>query len=140
MSNEHTQSQNNKRKRLLLIICIVIIATLFITIIFVHPIKENDNNQTIDKQDAKENSLIGLWTTDGITIYEFKENEMGVLKLPLSEYTFTYKIQGNKLYIDFESEKTTDSYYEYYIEEDKLILRGIRNTTGEYNFYKLNVK
>ena len=104
---------------------IAIIASSFIIMI----ITRNNNN-------FKENSLIGLWTTDGVTIYEFKDNGKGILKLPLSEYEFSYKIDENKLHIDFESEETTDSDYEYYFENDNLILKGFNRTRGTYYFYK----
>jgi len=129
MDNEYTKRKNNrKKKNKLFVICMFIIASLFLLIIFVQIMKENENIQ--------ENSLIGLWTTDGVTVYEFKDNGNGALKLPLSEYAFTYKIEKDKLHVHFGSEKTTDSDYEYSFEDDKLILKGINDTTGYYIFYK----
>ena len=56
--------------------------------------------------------------------------------LPSSEYKFTYVLNNNKLYIDFESDKATDSDYEYSFENDKLILKGINSTSGTYTFTK----
>ena len=82
------------------------------------------------------NPLIGTWTTDGITVYQFKNKNTGSLIVPLSEYKFTYKIDGNKLYIDFENEKSNDSDYEYSFKDNKLILKGINKTSGTYVFKK----
>lgn len=118
-----------KSSKIILIICIfiAIIASSVIIIKVIRNIKKNN---------LKENSLIGLWTTDRVTIYEFKDNGKGMLKLPLSEYEYSYKIDGNKLHIDFESEETTDSDYEYYFENDNLILKGFYRTRGTYIFHK----
>ena len=80
------------------------------------------------------NTLIGTWTTDGVTVYEFKKNNAGALVLPLSTYEFTYKVEENKLYIDFKNEKSTDSSYEYSFKNGQLILKGINKTTGTYTF------
>ena len=38
------------------------------------------------------------------------------------------------MYIDFESDRATDSDFEYSFEGDKLILKGIKSTTGTYTF------
>ena len=72
----------------------------------------------------------------GITIYEFDNKGSGKMILPSSEYKFTYVSNNNKLYIDFESDKATDSDYEYSFENDKLILKGINSTSGTYTFTK----
>jgi len=118
-----------KSSKIILIICIFI-AIIASSVIIIKVIRN------INKNNLKENSLIGLWTTDGVTIYEFKDNGKGMLKLPLSEYEYSYKIDGNKLHIDFESEETTDSDYEYYFENDNLILKGFYRTRGTYIFHK----
>jgi len=79
-------------------------------------------------------TLIGTWTTDGVTVYKFEKNNKGALIVPLSTYDFTYKVDGNKLYIDFKNEKSTDSSYEYSFDGNNLVLKGIEKTTGTYTF------
>ena len=138
--NDNTEIKNNRKKRnkLLLVICMVIAVILFVSIvIFIVRLKENINKQNIQSENIQqEQALIGVWTTDGVTVYEFKENGNGILKLPLSEYKFTYKIEENNLFINFESKETRDSNYEYFFEKENLILKGIKGTTGNYTFYK----
>ena len=116
--------------KIILLIVFILIAIIASTVIIIKMRKSSN------KINFKENSLTGSWTTDGITIYEFKDNGKGMLKLPLSEYEYSYKIDGNKLHIDFESEETTDSDYEYYFENDNLILKGFYRTRGTYIFHK----
>lgn len=128
---------NGKKKNKLLGICMVIIVILSILVVFIVKHKQNVNKQNVQSENIQEeNTLIGLWTTDGVTVYEFIENGNGILKLPLNEYNFTYKIEGNKLFINFGSKETRDSNYEYLFEEGKLVLKGIKGTTGNYIFYK----
>ncbi len=75
------------------------------------------------------NELIGMWTTDGNTVYQFDEDYTGKLIVPLSEYKFTYKVDGDKLSIDFENEKSTDVDCNYSIKDGKLILENFNGNT-----------
>lgn len=138
--NDNTEIKNNKKKRnkLLLVVCIFIAVILFVSVVvFIVKFKRNINKQNIQNENIQqEQALIGVWTTDGVTVYEFEESGNGTLKLPLSEYKFTYKIEGNNLFINFESKETRDSNYEYFFEKENLILKGIKGTTGNYTFYK----
>ena len=52
--------------------------------------------------------LIGTWTTDDVTTYEFYKNNTGKLVVSLSEYKFKYSLKKNILYIDFENDKSED--------------------------------
>ena len=92
------------------------------------------------KINCKNNNLLGTWTTDGTTFYEFDKNGKGALKLPLSEYSFKYEINNNKIHIDFESPKEMDSDYEYDIKDNILNINGINTTTGNYILTKQNNK
>ena len=74
------------------------------------------------------------WTIDNNTTYEFKKDNTGKLILPISEYDFTYKIDNNTLYIDFKSDKSTDTTYIIKIKKDKLILS---NDNGIFNLNRL---
>ena len=130
MASKHS---NNDRKLgnsfgKLILICIVFVFIIFLISGFVK--NSGQNNKTVDER------LIDIWTTDGVTVYEFDNKGKGAMKLPSSEYKFTYVINDNKLYIDFESEKAIDSDYEYSFENDKLILKVINSTTGTYTFQR----
>ena len=78
-------------------------------------------------------SIIGTWTTDGVTIYKFNKNNTGSLIVSLKEYEFTYKINDDTLEIDFKNEKSEDSKYKYTFEDNKLILNG---DNGKFTFIK----
>jgi len=107
-------SKKYKNKNIALIILIII--TLVLIIILLFKLKPNKNK------------IIGTWTTDGVTIYEFKKHNKGILTLPLSSYKFTYKIDDDKLFIDFENENSADSQYNYSIDNGKLTLKGDKGT------------
>lgn len=90
----------------------------------------------VAKNISNKDKLAGEWTTDGVTVYVFDGKGNGVLKVPSSEYKFSYVLGNDKLYIDFESYKATDSDYEYTLENDILTLKGIKGTTGIYTLIK----
>ena len=79
---------------------------------------------TFKEKEVVKDSLIGKWTTDGNTIYQFDKDNIGSLIVPLSNYEFSYKIDGDKLFIDFKNEKSEDSTYTYSLEDNKLTLKG----------------
>lgn len=87
----------------------------------------------ISMNNSPKKKIIGAWTTDGVTTYIFNKDNTGALKVSLSEYSFTYKIDKNNLYIDFEKEKIEDSEYEYSFDDNKLILKG---ANGTFTFIK----
>lgn len=107
-----------KIKKKVLIIGIIIIAIIAILLLISRITK---------------NSFLGTWITDGGTIYEFKEKNVGVMKTSLSEYKFTYKIKDDVLSIDFEEENVIDTNYKYSFENNKCILTSDR---GNFTFTK----
>lgn len=121
---------NNKKKKkskmFLSIIIIIILITIFII-----------NKEKIFMNFGS-NKIRGTWTTDGVTIYKFDNNGKGSLITSLSKYDFSYKINDNKIYIDFENEKAIDSSFEFSIKEDTLTIKGIDETTGIYTLKKQN--
>ena len=119
-NNYNPKSTKSNKKILLLIIVLIIICG----ILYIFKDSINKGND----------ELKGIWTTDDVTVYEFNGNGTGTMKLPNSEYSFSYILHNNQIYIDFESDKAKDSDYEYSFENDKLILKGIKTTTGTYTF------
>ena len=118
--------KKTKIKRFILLI-ISIIAILFLIFVIIKKPEEKEKSKTI----------IGTWTTDGVTNYQFNKNGTGILIVPLSEYEFTYKMEDDSLLIDFKNEKSTDSKYKFYFEDEKLILEG---TNGKFTFKKVEEK
>ena len=115
--NEQPKKKVKVKKNLVVMVCLLII--VLIGLIFV--IKALTRNK---------NELVGMWTTDGNTVYQFDEDYTGKLIVPLSEYKFTYKVDGDKLTIDFENnEKSTDVDCNYSIEDGKLVLTNFNGRT-----------
>ena len=130
MASKHSNERKRRSSKKYIILAILIIIAIAIIISFMSQNKE----QTTNSIKTADDRLIGTWTTDGVTVYEFESKSQGKMKLPSAEYKFTYVLNDNKMYIDFESDKATDSNYEYSFEGDKLILKGINATTGTYTF------
>ena len=84
----------------------------------------------------KKDNLEGNWSVDGITFFEFDGKGNGKLKVPTDEYKFSYTISHNEVYLDYESDKATDSDYEYSFDGNKLVFKGIKATTGTYTLTK----
>lgn len=74
--------------------------------------------------------LEGLWIYDSVTSYEFSSDNNGVMHVSEQNYNFSYKLKGNKLNIDFDSQSVHDCVYKINIEEDVLTIEGKRGTTG----------
>lgn len=128
--------RNRKRKnKVIIIICLFLIILIVLGIIL---IKKN-KIQKIIKEDKSETqiiteTLIGKWTTDGNTVYEFNEGGKGTLIVPVAKLPFTYKLENNQLFIDFENEDSEDSSYNYMIEDNKL---SMQNSNGTFVFSRV---
>ena len=103
-------------KKILFILCLFAIIIFVIKIIPFHKSK-----------------LVGTWTSDGITVYEFYSNNKGKLIVSLSEYEFYYELKANNLYIDFVNKKSEDSKYSYTLKNNQLVLK---NEKGIFTFTK----
>lgn len=76
----------------------------------------------IFKSCSADTSLTGTWRIDETTIYDFDGKNRGVLHTSLNDYPFTYKISGDSLTIDFDSDAATDTTYTYSIKGKTLTL------------------
>lgn len=114
----------------------IIVFFILVIAIFVYLIVFNAKPKEKSEQNKLENELLGSWTTDGYTTYEFYEDGKGALKIPVGDYNFFYTTENNRISIDFENEKSIDSDYEFSFEDGILILKGINNTSGIYKFTK----
>lgn len=128
------QKTINCRKIFIFIIIIIILVIMLAFCIIKTKIEKNNNNDLTENVLSIQDQLVGSWSADGVTIYEFDKDNKGKLKVPLGDYDFIYKLEENKIYIDFENERSTDSDYEITFQEDKLIFKGINQTVGTYTF------
>lgn len=134
MSSKHGLDENdnsfiNKKKIIILLLILLFILVVIGCAWYILTNKNIEINRSAD-------NLNGTWTTDGVTIYEFDGKGKGTMRVPASNYDFTYIIHDNQIYIDFKDEKAKDSDYEFSIEDNKLVFKGIKATTGTYTFTK----
>ena len=130
MGEENKSKRKKKSKLLIFMFFILVIAIVVCSIFFIPKLGKKYTQNKLEK------SLLGSWTTDGYTIYEFYAEGKGALKIPMSDYNFSYSIEDNSIHIDFENEKSIDSDYEFSFADEKLILKGINKTSGTYTFTK----
>lgn len=121
MKRKHELNNKNKRKNIKKVILVFIVIVTIAGFMII-------TNKT--------DEFKGIWFVDSITSFEFDGKGNGILKVPTDEYKFTYKIDKNQIYMNYESEEATDASYEYSFQEDKLNLEGIDETTGTYSFVK----
>lgn len=97
------------------------------------PVAE-DNPAEITASDEvveEANPLLGIWDMDGVTSYEFVDEQTGKLLLPSSEYEFSYKTDGDVLTIDFADERARDAVYQFSVQGDTMALTGGTVTTQD---------
>lgn len=69
-------------------------------------------------------TIKGRWDLDGTTIYEFGKDGRGALVLMTKEYEFSYKIEGDMIYIDFTDEMALDAKYTFEVKDKMLFMTG----------------
>lgn len=75
-------------------------------------------------------ALVGTWTYDGNTTYQFDDDGSGAMKLTAISYDFIYTIDGDQLHIDFENESVHDGTYTFTVDGNTLTLVGGEGTIG----------
>ena len=84
------------------------------------------------KSCSTQNRIVGTWDYDTNTVYQFDKDGKGALLLPNENYAFTYSIQENRLFIDFENENLTDHRYTFTVSGSKLTLTAEEPTNAVY--------
>lgn len=117
--------RHNYRKSLVFIVFIaitVILVSLFLILRF--------SNSNI--------KLVGTWVHDEYTQYVFDESGHGKLLADNISYDYTYKIEGEKVIIDFTEDVIRDCDYTFTVKGTRLTLKGGTGTDG--GIYLLNKK
>ena len=99
---------------------------------------ESQPVKTTTKKVEKPNPLKGTWQYADGTKYRFLENYKGAMIVEKYEYKFTYKIEDNKLSIDYEKKEVHDAEYTFEVSGDVLKLKGGEGTAkGEYEMNRI---
>lgn len=74
--------------------------------------------------------LAGVWAYSEYTRYTFYEDGTGSMQLDDMEFPYQYRVDGDQLYLDFESDSLLDATYTYTLEGTTLTIEGGEGTTG----------
>lgn len=119
--NDSKKSEKRKKKKFLLKLGLIIFSLIFIMSIV---------GITLSLFSLKtKRAICGVWSYDTITVYQFEENGNGNLILPENRYPFTYQIDRDLLFLDFEEENLTDITFQYSVNKNTLSI--INNVTGQ---------
>ena len=86
----------------------------------------------IFKSCSTDKRIIGTWDYDTVTVYRFDKNGEGALLLPNESYAFTYSVEEDRLFVDFENESLTDHTYIFTVNGSKLTLAAEESAGTEY--------
>lgn len=124
--SKQAPAKRKKQKIKPLFIAVIALAVILIGLVIfllVGPGKQN-------------NALIGSWKYDQYTEYEFYDNGKGCLCVDDVHYEYEYKINGDKLKLDFTEDIVRDCEYTFTVENNNLTLVGGEGT--DQGTYKLN--
>ena len=94
-------------------------------------------NSSDTGEDSRSSPLEGVWVYDESTKYEFDKDGRGAMFIGKTEYSYSFKIKGSKLRIDFDNDAVHDATYDFSVKGDKLTLVGGEGTIGgEYELTK----
>ena len=93
---------------------IALTAVLAVSILFLSGVF-GDNKQAM-------RDLQGKWEMEGYTVYEFDGSGSGRMHTDIGSYTFSYRVRGGKLYIDYDDASAEDRSYGYSLSGSTLML------------------
>ena len=108
-----------KKKKIIISVIVAIIIIIFLVCVF----RENKN------------PLVGKWSTDKGTVYEFNKDKTGKLSIAIGEYEYKYEIKKNKVFVDFDGENSIDTEFTFKIEKGSLVLES---SNGKFTFKKID--
>ena len=80
--------------------------------------------------DGSEARITGTYSLDANTVYIFDSDDNGTLKTGTANYTFTYTVKDDVLFIDYATDALTDCEYTFTVDKDTLVLEGGKGTVG----------
>lgn len=108
--------------------CVMVLLVAIVALICKYCVREQKRNT----------ELAGVWHYDQYTEYEFDGKGKGCMCLDgNNHFEFSYKTEGNALYLDFILDYVTDCQYSYNIEGEKLTLVGGEGTAEVGKKYEL---
>lgn len=111
---DYTVRRQKKKKAPILLIFIIVVFAVLLFFFF--------------KLRSSKNSFVGTWQSEGGTIYEFKDNNEGIVKTTSAEHNFKYEIKENVISIDFEEERATDTDYKFSCDKKRCEMTSDRGT------------
>lgn len=125
--------RRRQRQRMMTVAGLAIVIAL-ITIVLIILFKPSSSKSDPATTDV----LSGAWVYDQYTKYEFDGYGKGCMCLENTHYEYSYKINGDKLSMNFENEAVHDCIYTFKVENNTLTIIGGEGTTG--GTYKLTKK
>ena len=123
MNNKNVKKRRRKKKNNNKKIILAIILIVLVIILINGCFKRNKN------------PIIGTWTTEKGTTYQFNKDHTGKLILTIGEYDYKYEIKDGEITIDFVSDTSIDTKFTYKFDKKQLILE---NSNGTFTFSRKN--
>ena len=74
-------------------------------------------------------AVLGVWNYDTVTSYQFDKSGEGSLIVPDNTYPFSYLIDRNLMFLDFEDASLSDMIFQYSVKNNTLSI--INKSTGQ---------
>ena len=131
LSSKRMSAKKRKaRQRKIAVVSALALAVLVLIIVLICKSCAGGNYDNAD--------LSGVWHYDQYTEYEFDGEGKGCMCLDGSNhFEFTYKAEGDTLYLDFALDYVTDCQYTYTVDGDNLTLVGGKGTAEVGKVYEL---
>ena len=118
-TKKRRRRKDEQKKKMIIIVVVVVIIIIFLLGLF----------------KGNKNPLVGKWTTDKGTVYEFNKDKTGKLSIAIGEYEYKYEIKKDKVFVDFDGENSIDTEFTFKIENGSLILES---SNGKFTFKKID--
>lgn len=119
-----TRKRRQRQRMLTIVGLFVVIAVIAVISIFLFKPSDTKNDPT------KTDALSGSWVYDQYTKYEFDGYGKGCMCLENTHYEYSYKIDGDKLSMDFKNEAVHDCSYTFAVNGGQLTIVGGEGTSG----------
>ena len=125
---EH-KKKNRKTLKIKLLIILIFIAIISILAVI-----------AINNSIKSKNPLNGTFIYNDKVKYEFNGKTKGAMYDRDTKYLYTYKVEGDKLIINFKDDAVYDATYTFKLEEDTLTLIGGEGTVGGEYILKKDIE